>query len=216
MRLLQDAIQRGVAWTKEHRVNYLANAHRLDFETTGILLLAKDKPTLIALANQFGTEKPSKTYVALVHSSLEKEAFDVDRKLGPHPHKIGLMRVDQKQGKRAKTHFEVLERFQGYTLLKCLPLTGRTHQIRVHLQSVRLPVVADSLYGGRPLLLSTLKSDYRLKPGATEKPLIQRVALHAAGLSCEHPIKASSVTIEAPWPNDLQVAVKYLRRYAAI
>lgn len=216
MRLLQDALKRGVAWTREHHLNYLANAHRLDFETTGILLLAKDKPTLVALADLFGSEKPLKTYVGLVHHGPEEDAFDVNRKLALHPHKIGLMRVDEKQGKKARTHFEVLERFRGYTLMKCQPMTGRTHQIRVHLQSVRLPLVADRLYGGRDLLLSTLKPDYRLKPGAEEKPLIQRVALHAAGLSFVHPINACPVAIEAPWPNDLKVAVKYLRRYAAV
>jgi RluA family pseudouridine synthase len=216
MRLLLDAIKRGASWTREHHVNYLANAHRLDFETTGVLLLAKDKPTLVALANQFGNERPLKTYVGLVHSGPEKEAFDVDRKLGPHPHRIGLVRVDERQGKKARTHFEVLERFRGYTLLNCQPLTGRTHQIRAHLQSVRLPLVADPMYGGRPLLLSALKPAYHVKPGLAEKPLIQRVALHSAGLSFIHPLKACPVRIESPWPNDLKVAVKYLRRYCPL
>lgn len=215
MRLLHDAIKRSVAWAQERKLNYLANAHRLDFETTGIILLAKDKPTLVALANQFGCEKPVKTYVGLVHGRPEQDTFDVDRKLGWHPQKVGVMRVDEKKGKRAHTRFQVLEWFRGYALVQCQPVTGRTHQIRVHLQSVRLPLVADNLYGGQPLLLSSLKSTYRLKPGAIEKPLVQRLALHAAELTLIHPVSHSPFTIAAPWPNDFEVAVKYLRRYAA-
>ena len=215
MRLIQDAITRGVAWTQERKITYLANAHRLDFETTGVILLAKDKPTLVALANQFGCEKPAKTYVGLVHGTPKQEAFDVHRKLAQHPVKIGLMRVDETNGKRAHTHFEIMERFHGYTLMKCQPMTGRPHQIRVHLQWVRLPLVGDSLYDGRPLLLSSLKPDYRLRKDAEERPLVQRVALHAEELSLPHPVKGCSLSISAPRPKDLTVAVKYLRRYAA-
>jgi 23S rRNA-/tRNA-specific pseudouridylate synthase len=95
-------------------------------------------------------------------------------------------------------------------------VTGRTHQIRVHLKYVGLPVVADELYGGSLLLLSRLKSGYRLKPNRTELPLMGRVALHAIQLKIKHPITGEEVTITSPWPKDLTVAVKYLRRYAAV
>ncbi|MBI4663812.1 MAG: RNA pseudouridine synthase [Verrucomicrobia bacterium] len=213
-RLLQDAIRRGVPWVREQGITYLANAHRLDFETSGVILLAKDKPTLVALANLFGSEKPLKTYLALVHGRPAQGEFEVESKLGFHPTKVGQVRVDPKRGKKARTHFEVMEEFRGYTLLQCRPATGRTHQIRVHLQSVQLPLVGDSLYGGRPLLLSNLKTNYHLKEGAEEKPLMQRAALHAAALCLVHPVHGNSLTVSAPWPKDLLVAVKYLRRYA--
>jgi RluA family pseudouridine synthase len=178
------------------------------------MLLAKDKTTLVALANLFGSEKPLKNYVALVHGTPPEAAFEVDARLAPHPLKIGLVRVDPKNGKKSKTRFEVLEKFSGHTLLQCEPLTGRTHQIRVHLRHVGLPVVGDRLYGGKPLWLSRLKRDYRLKPGREERPLLSRVALHAEELTLPHPVTGQTVTITAPWPKDLKVAVKYLRQFA--
>jgi RluA family pseudouridine synthase len=214
MKLLHRDIARGAPWVRERQVAYLANAHRLDFETSGVILLAKEKPVLIALADQFGSEGTVSSYVALVHGTPAEDIFKVELKLAPHPVEPGVMRVDEKQGKKSRTQFETLERFSGYTLMKCLLSTGRKHQIRVHLQRSRLPVVGDSLYGGKPLLLSTLKSGYRLKPKAVEKPLLDRVALHAESLAFVHPANATSVTIAAPWPKDLTVAVKYLRRYA--
>jgi 23S rRNA pseudouridine955/2504/2580 synthase len=170
----------------------------------------------VALANLFGTEKPAKVYTALVHGNPIKTAFEVDAKLAPHPVKVGLVRVDEKNGKRAQTKFELMEKFNGCSLIKCLPVTGRTHQIRVHLRQAGLPIVGDALYGGSPLLLSRLKSGYRLKPNKTERPLIDRVALHAEQLSLTHPMSGAEVVINAPWPKDLTVAVKYLRRYAAM
>ncbi len=213
MRLLHLDIDRGAPWAKQRELTYLANAHRLDFETSGVILLAKHKTALVALADQFGAEKAVKTYVALVHGAPGGDSFAIEAKLAPHPTHAGWMRVDAKQGRKAKTLFEVVERFAEYSLLKCRPLTGRTHQIRVHLRHAGFPIVGDSLYGGQPLLLSQLKSGYRLKPHQQERPLMGRVALHAEQLSVEHPVTRRTVTIEASWPKDLMVAIKYLRRY---
>jgi len=214
MKLLHAGIAAGKPWARERRLTYLMNAHRLDFETSGVMLLAKDKPTLTALANLFGSEKPLKTYAALAQGTPAEDRFEVDARLAPHPLKTGLMRVDAKQGKKSKTRFAVLEKFSGWTLLRCEPLTGRTHQIRAHLRHVGLPVVGDELYGGKKLWLSRLKRDYRLKPGREERPLISRVALHAEELTLPHPVTGQTVTVVAPWPKDLRVAVKYLRQYA--
>ena len=214
MKLLHAAIAAGKPWARERHLTYLMNAHRLDFETSGVMLLAKNKPALVALANLFGSEKPLKKYVALVRGTPAEDKFDVDAKLAPHPLKIGLMRVDPKNGKKSRTRFEVLEKFSDYTLLQCEPLTGRTHQIRVHLRYAGFPVVADELYGGKKLWLSRLKRDYRLKPGHEERPLLSRVALHAEILTLPHPVTGRMVTVIAPWPKDLKVAVKYLRQFA--
>jgi RluA family pseudouridine synthase len=214
MKLLHAAVAANKTWARERHLTYLMNAHRLDFETSGVMLLAKDKSTLVALANVFGSEKPLKKYIALVHGTPTEAAFEVDARLAPHPLKIGLVRVDPKNGKKSKTRFEVLEKFSGHTLLRCEPLTGRTHQIRVHLRHVGLPVVGDRLYGGKPLWLSRLKRDYRLKPGREERPLLSRVALHAEELTLPHPVTGRTVAITAPWPKDLKVAVKYLRQFA--
>jgi RluA family pseudouridine synthase len=214
--LLHHDIERGATWAK-HRpgLTYLMNAHRLDFETTGVILLAKTKPVLIALANLFGSEKPLKTYVALVRGAMQQDTFEVKVKIAPHPVKLSQMRVDEKNGKQAHTEFTVRERFKGYSLLECHPLTPRTHQIRIHLQHLGLPILGDNLYGGPQLLLSSLKKDYHLKPKKVERPLISTLALHAEKLVLPHPVTENEITIEAPWPKDLKVAVKYLRLHAS-
>jgi RluA family pseudouridine synthase len=214
MKLMHCDIERGAVWARQRRLGYLANAHRLDFETSGVILLAKNKPALNALADQFGTEKPVRICVTLVQGGPEGETFEIGAKLAPHPVEIGQARVDPRHGKKCRTRFEVLERFSGYTLLRCRAFTWRPHQIRVHLQHAGVPVVGDSLYGGQPLLLSALKREYRLKGNKTERPLISGVTLHAEQLGISHPTTGETITITAPWPKDLKVAVKYLRRYA--
>jgi RluA family pseudouridine synthase len=226
MKLLHRDLQRGAGWAKERGLKYLMHAHRLDPSTSGVLLLAKDRPTLVALACQFGSEKPVSICVALVRGASEKTTFDCDAKLASHPLRPGYTKVDSRDGKRSRTEFTVREAFDGYMLLECRPLTGRAHQIRAHLKHLRLPLVGDEVYGGPPLWLSTLKTNYRLKPGKNEQPLIARAALHAEqlSLSCSGNNASSSgsgggsinesLRIEAPWPKDLAVAVKYLRRYA--
>lgn len=215
MKLLHEGIELKKPWARERGLTYLMNAHRLDFETSGVILLARSKPVLVELANLFGTEQPGKRYAALVQGAPATDRFEVDARLAPHPFKLGLMRVDPKRGKRSRTSFEVKERFSKWTLLNCEPLTGRTHQIRAHLRHLGLPLVGDRVYGGHPLWLSRLKREYRLKPNATERPLLDRVALHAESLSIPHPITGTLLAISSSWPKDLTVAVKYLRRYAA-
>lgn len=214
--LLHRDIERGASWVK-HRpaLTYLMNAHRLDSETTGVLLLAKSKSILVALANLFGSEKPLKTYVALVRGSMQQDTFDINAKISTHPTKLGFMRIDERNGKRARTEFMVRERFKGFSLLECRPLTARTHQIRLHLQYLGLPILGDNLYGGSQLLLSSLKKDYHLKPKKVERPLISTLALHAEKLALAHPVTGNEIAIEAPWPKDFKVAVKYLRLHAS-
>ncbi len=214
MKLLHTAIAEGRPWARARGLAYLSHAHRLDRETSGVMLLAKNKPALVALANLFGSEKPLKKYAALVRGTPPEEHFEVDAPLAPHPLKIGLMHVDRKSGKRSRTRFTVVERFSGYAVLGCEPLTSRLHQIRAHLRHAGLPLVGDELYGGRPLWLSRLKPNYRLKPGREERPLISRAALHAEELTLPHPVTGQTIVIKAPWPKDLKVAVKYLRQFA--
>jgi 23S rRNA-/tRNA-specific pseudouridylate synthase len=216
MNLLHAAIAAGKPWARERGLNYLRNAHRLDFEASGVLLLAKSKAMLVALANLFGAEQPVRTYLALLPGTPPQPTWEVEAPLALHPTRPGLVRVDPKRGKKARTQFAVRELFAGYALVQCRPLTSRSQQIRAHLQHWGLPICGDSSYGGSPLLLSKLKSDYRLKPGRTERPLLATTALHAERLELPHPVTGQQVVITADWPKDLTVAVKYLRRYAPL
>lgn len=215
MTLLRVAIEKNAVWARERQFEHLANANRLESETTGVFLLAKDKPTWIDLANQFGNENPCKSFIGLSRGHPKKNSFRVDQKLASNLDLSGRMHPDAKRGKKALTQFDVLEVISGYTLLKCQPLTDRLHQIRVHLSRQRLPLAGDTLYGGPVLNLSSLKRNYRLKHGKTEKPLMGRPALHCEEIHVKHPSTGQPINITAPWPKDLQVALKYLRQYAA-
>jgi RluA family pseudouridine synthase len=214
MTLLHAGISAGKPWARERSLSYLMNVHRPDAEASGIILLAKTKPVLVTLANLFSNEKTRRQYVALVHGAPKEDRFEIDAKLAPHPARPGRMRVDPR-GKRSCTVFTVLEKFAREALLQCELLTERPHQIRVHIRHAGMRVVGDEMYGGKPLWLSRLKPDYRLKEGKTERPLMARVALHAERLVLPHPVTGDVLMITAPWPKDLKVAVKYLRLYAA-
>jgi RluA family pseudouridine synthase len=215
MKLLHAGIAEQKPWAKSRQLNYLANAHRLENETSGVMLLAKSKEALIYLANLFSSERISQKYVALSQGNPENDSFEVDAPIGPHSRIPDLMRIDRRRGKKSRTRFVVLEKFRGWTLLRCEPFTSRLHQIQTHLRSAHLPIVGDTLYGGKPLLLSRLKPGYYRKSGEAEHPLINRVALHAEEMSFAHPSNGQIIRICSPLPKELKVGLKYLRRYAA-
>jgi RluA family pseudouridine synthase len=215
MKLLHTAIADGKPWAKERGLDYLNDTHQLERDTTGVLLLAKNKEAFVKVTDWFGAEKPAKQFLALVHGSPAADKFDVNAKLGSQPDRPGFVRVDPENGKKSKSSFEVVERFSGFTLLKCVLLTDRPQQIRVHLQNSGLRVVGDELYGGAPLLLSKLKRDFYLKRGKVERPLISAPALHCQQLNLPHPITEETMTITSPMSKDLTVALKYLRLYSA-
>ncbi len=213
----------------------VANVHRLDADTSGILLCTKDKASLDFVSGQFQSKTVAKVYHALCVGApapelfarsedpeeapptpLEPGEFFVDRDLIEDEAHPGRMRTVRKHGKASQTIVKVLERFAGFTLVECRPLTGRTHQLRVHLQYSGLPILNDPFYGDgtTELKLSRLKRGY--KGRADEKPLIARLALHASRLTLKHPGTREPVTITAPLPNEFAVALKYLRKFASV
>lgn len=216
IQLLREGIAQGATWAAKRNLTYLANAHRLDFEASGVLLLAKTKPALVALANEFGADLPTKTFVALTRGMPPEPEFTVDTKIGTQTRQLGLMRIDPMGGKKAVTKFKVIEQFRGFTLLHCQPLTDRPHQIRVHLRSLGLHTVGDLDYAGEPLALSQIKSSYTPKLNKPERPLMGRVALHAELLEIKHPVTSEPITITAEWPKDLRVTLKYLRMFRGL
>lgn len=212
--LISHAIKEQKPWARERNLNYLAHAHRLDFETSGVLLFAKNKPALVALANLFGAETPVRHFIAMSWGHPLETDFEIDARLALHPLKIGQMCVNHNDGKHARTAFTVVEQFSDWCLLRCAPFTERIHQIRAHLKHAGFPMVGDQIYGGKELWLSRLKKDFYLKPGREERPLMGRTALHAEELSLPHPVTHENVTIKSELPKDFKVAVKYLRQYA--
>ncbi len=215
MRLLHAGIRDGKPWAVERKLEYLMNAHRLDAEASGVLLLAKAKSVFIALADAFGAGRPVVKYAALACGVAVQDTFEVDAKISSVPAPQGFFRIDPRSGKKSQTRIQVVERFKRHTLLNCEAVTDRPHQVRAHLRHIRLPLAGDSLYGGQLLLLSSLKPEYRLKPGKSERPLLSSPALHLEQLRLAHPGTGGELVIQAPWPKDFEVAVKFLRRHAA-
>lgn len=188
--------------------------HRLDRDTTGVIVFAKDDEAHWRLGRQFEKRKVEKRYVALVHGDVHPAADVIDLPIGPHPSRAKGYREKQvvrhdEFGKPSVTLYRTLERYDGYALLELELRTGRTHQIRVHLSHRGNPIVGDDMYGGRPLLRSDLVDE-----GDSEaQVVIARQALHAALLSFEHPITRERLTFTAPIRGDFADAINLLRAH---
>src|SRR5207248_6925560 len=161
--------------------------HRLDRDTSGVILVAKEEGAHRELSLQFERRKIFKEYTALTAGVLDRDSDYIEGRIGHHPHDRVKMAVtdDEEEGKEACSFYEVIERFRGYTFCRISPRTGRTHQIRVHLASVGCPVLADKTYGGRDSLHLS-----GLVPGldaANDEVLLARQALHAGRLRFMHP-----------------------------
>jgi 23S rRNA pseudouridine1911/1915/1917 synthase len=194
----------------------LANVHRLDFNTSGVFVVAKNQEAFRDLVRQFRDRQTRKMYAALVKGTPDISPLTIDLPIGRHPRFPGLARIDHSRGSDGRSIINVRERFRGYALLEVVIETGRMHQIRVHVQAIGCPLVGDPDYGGTPLLLSKIKPDYKAKDEEPERPLLDRPALHAERLTLTQPSTGQSLTIEAPWPKDLTVTLKQLRKYAGM
>ncbi len=183
--------------------------HRLDKNTTGVMVVAKDDITQGRIAKQFERRSVKKSYLAIVHGTPELTADRIKVPLGIHPKIREKYAIRPKAGKEAITFYEVLESFRGFSLLKLTPKTGRTHQIRVHLLYIKHPIVADDMYGGRVVYPWQLAD---AEP-AVQQPVIDRVALHAHTLEFKHPETDKIVKFEAPLPDDMQNFLDTLRKY---
>lgn len=194
----------------------LLPVHRIDKDTTGVLLYARTQDAHRALNERFSTRQVEKVYLAIVSGEPEHDEWEIDAPLRPDGDRMHRTVIDMSKGKPALTRFEVVERFRGFALVRALPETGRTHQIRVHLTASRLPILADALYGDAgPLMLSKLKRRWK-GDAFEEKPVIARSALHASKVTFLHPTSGVRLEIEAPLPRDFRAALNQLRKLRAI
>ena len=186
--------------------------HRLDKNTTGVMVVTKNDTAQWKIAKQFENRQVNKTYLAIVHGTPELTADRINVSLGIHPKIREKYAIRPETGKEAVTFYEVLEPFRGFSLLKLTPKTGRTHQIRVHLSYIKHPIVADDMYGGK-LVYQWQFAD--TEPAVTE-PAINRVALPAFCLEFTHPATNKMMKFEAPLPQDMQKLLDELRKYRKI
>jgi 23S rRNA pseudouridine1911/1915/1917 synthase len=180
--------------------------HRLDRDTSGVLLVARTAQALEGLARQFRDRTIAKRYVAVVHGSVRGAGGVIDQPIGRHPRERQRMSV-RARGRAAVTRFEVVERFAGATLLRLAPETGRTHQLRVHLAALGHPIVGDRVYGGRGR--AGAGTPQAVAGVLTAFP---RQALHAKSLAFAHPVSGASLRVTAPLPDDLRRLVEALRQ----
>jgi 23S rRNA pseudouridine1911/1915/1917 synthase len=182
--------------------------HRLDADTSGVIVCAKDDSAHFKLAKQFEERSVKKEYIAVVRGRMKESHGTIDKPIARHPDHYEMQRVHP-TGKPAVTEFDVLESWRRFSLLRLRPHTGRTHQIRVHLAAINHPVVGDRLYSRRPPLTRSEVMHQPTQPG--EPPLIARQALHAASIEFTHPRTGEVVKFEAPLPADMQRTLAALR-----
>jgi RluA family pseudouridine synthase len=187
--------------------------HRLDKETSGLMILARCPDTHRALNQQFASRKVFKSYHALVVGNPLWEQKTIRLPLQPDGDRRHRTRVNPQLGKPSLTRARVMQRYGQFALVEAIPHTGRPHQVRAHLAALDHPVAVDGLYGaGQPVLLSQFKTDYR--PGRRpERPMLDRLGLHAHQISFDHPDTGQRVAFNAPYPQDLRVTLRQLGKY---
>lgn len=180
--------------------------HRLDRDTSGVLVVAKDNQVHHRLSAQFEQRTVSKVYQALAWGEIEFDSDFIETYMRVHPRNREKMTVCEPDGdaRQATTFYEVIERYAGFTHVRLHPRTGRTHQLRVHLKHLGHPIVADKLYGGRSELRVCHVDESVAERGPGDRCLIRRQALHAYRLEFDHPVSGKRIGFEAPLPEDFQ------------
>jgi len=181
--------------------------HRLDKETSGALAIARNPEAYRNLSMQFEHREVTKVYHAVVDGLPQFKDFLVDAPIVKQDD--GTVRISARDGKPAQTWLNSLKSFRMHTLVECKPVTGRTHQIRIHLSVSGAPIMGDAQYGGREFYLSQVKRGFNLKKDTEEQPFMKRMALHAFSLSFRD-VNGEVVMVEAPYHKDMAALVKQL------
>jgi 23S rRNA pseudouridine1911/1915/1917 synthase len=210
-----DTTKPSVVGYLRERYEKVMTVHRLDRETSGIMVFARNEAAHRNLSMQFEhKDTVQKIYYALLDGVLPNEEGIMDKSIGEHPTIPGKMMATA-QGKPSLTLYKVVERFKHYTLAEAEIKTGRTHQIRVHFQSIGYPLAVDAVYGRKAsLFLSEIKQNrFRLGKYEEERPLMQRTTLHAFRLQFLHPTTETVVSFEADPPKDFAALLNQLRKW---
>jgi 23S rRNA pseudouridine1911/1915/1917 synthase len=186
--------------------------HRLDKDTSGIILFAKNETTHKFLSQAFEERRVEKFYQGIVHGSPAEKKGTIDAPISEHLVQKGLM-VIHRNGKPSVTDYEVIEDYKSYSLLQFQLHTGRTHQIRVHCKNIGHPLACDELYGdGKPVLLSSLKKKYKLsKHDEEERPMLNRLALHSYCLKFTD-AEGKAFNLTAELPKDMRALLQQLKK----
>ena len=191
--------------------------HRIDKDTSGLLVIAKTEEAMTHLAKQFFNKTTEREYVALVWGNIEEDSGTIEGNIGRHP-KNRLQNTvfendDEEKGKPAKTHYKVIERLGYVTFVSCRLETGRTHQIRVHLKHIGHTLFNDERYGGEKILKGTSFSKYKQFVENCFK-ILPRQALHARTLGFEHPVTGKMLRFQSPIPDDMEQCLEKWRHYS--
>ena len=208
--------------------------HRLDRDTSGVIIVAKTDFAHMKLAEQFAQREIHKEYVAICSGSPPRDRDVIDAPIGPHPHQSEKMaiRFECEDAKSAQTFYEVLRRYKGFTYIKAMPKTGRTHQIRIHFMHAGFPILCDRLYGGRAEISEVelgnrslrseklgVRSEELTQSGAQKPlatPVLSRQALHARRIQFHHPETGQPMDVSAPLPDDMKAMLELLEKYRRI
>ena len=207
----RDRLDRLLAMQAAEKTSFrIFTVHRIDRETSGLVVFAKNEETHHRLSAAFEERDVTKRYIAVVNGRPPWKETSCDLPLVPNGNKQHQTIIDRFRGKKSLTRFSVLGSAGNFSVLEALPETGRTHQIRVHAAALGFPVVCDSLYGNiadKPVLLSAFKKNWRGDP-LDEKPLLARLGLHALELS----LPAQSMTLRAPLPRDMAALIRQMEK----
>lgn len=184
--------------------------HRLDKETSGAIVIAKHPDAYRHVSMQFERRKVNKVYHAVVDGQFVFNDLFVDLPILNDGNKN--VTIDRQEGKRAETYFNSIKYYKHYTLVECKPVTGRMHQIRIHLATQRASICGDIMYRGKPVYLSNLKKGYRIAKDDEEQPIMKRFALHAKHLVFKG-MDDQDIIIEAPYPKDFATLIKLLDKF---
>lgn len=195
---------------KDNIENKLFAVHRIDKDTSGLIMYALNANSHKLLNEQFQNQKIEKTYHAIVSGTPLQDEFFSEAKLKADGDNLHRTTIDEKRGKQSSTKFKILKKFGRFTLIEAKPISGRTHQIRIHLKHLGYSILCDSLYGSRePIFLSNIKRSWR-GDKFEERPILNRLALHAECLKFVHPITNKVIEVHAEYAKDMNSLLKQL------